>query len=315
MTDDIWVWHYELKSSSALNSVSKRTRHPGALVRVGAGFGCVHPWPELGDLPLDEQLRLIVEGNPTRLASISLQCAAIDGEARQRGVSLFENFDRDIPASHWLYLEGDDVETIQQQGFTTVKIKIGPQLDRIELIESAAQAGLLIRLDANGSFSFSQFTDWWQTIPDGVKKKIEFVEDPVPWNWWNWNYLEQSGVPLAVDRDLEKRRTVGSWAIVKPAVNHDSELLSWIEKRDLQVAVTSYMDHPLGQMWAAYGALLLDQRNTEMTGECGLLSQRCFTETDFSARIRTTGNVLQKPEGTGLGFDDLLEALPWTRLS
>ncbi len=312
---EIWVSHYELKSARGLNSASERTSHPGALVRVGAGYGCIQPWPELGDPPLDVQLKSLVDECPTQQAAITVECARQDGKARIEGRSVFAGVNAPIPESHWLYQVGDDIGKIRGQGFRTVKVKIGPKTVHTELIESLVDVGLRIRLDANGSFPFAQFRDWWDLLATSVREEIEFVEDPVPWNWWNWHCLEQIGVPLAVDRDAEKNRPHCPWAIFKPAINREEILLPWVREKGMQLAVTSYLDHPLGQMWAAFAAQQLNVDEPDWLGECGLISHRCFEKTDFSEQLQVIGSVLQIPEGTGLGFNDLLEALPWKRLT
>src|SRR5687767_10845778 len=71
----------------------------GALIRVNGGFPDVHPWPELGDAPPDDQLALLEREETTPLTRASLHCARVDGEARTRGVSLFDGLT--IPLSHW----------------------------------------------------------------------------------------------------------------------------------------------------------------------------------------------------------------------
>ena len=57
--EPIYVYEYLLRSGVALNSASHRRTFPGALIRVGSGFGCVHPWPEFGDALIEEQANLV----------------------------------------------------------------------------------------------------------------------------------------------------------------------------------------------------------------------------------------------------------------
>ncbi|MDF1755041.1 MAG: enolase C-terminal domain-like protein [Verrucomicrobiales bacterium] len=314
MNQDLWIYRYELTSAHALNQVSAKTIHHGALVRSGSGYGSIHPWPELGDEPLDEQLKSLVEGSPTRLAGIALDCAEQDGAARESGISLFAENDAPIPESHWLFQSGDDVTKIRENGFSSVKLKIGPENPELETVELAAEEALRIRVDANATFGFGSFQSWWKSLSETAREQIEFVEDPIPWNWWNWYCLEQSGVPLAVDRDVEKERPYAPWAIFKPAANREDQVLPWAREKGLQIAVTSYMDHPLGQMWAALAAQRLNVGEPDWLGDCGLLTHRCFAKNEFTERIEVAGSVLQATDGTGLGFDELLESLEWKRL-
>ncbi len=312
--DDIWVWRYELRSATALNSVSARTGHPGALIRRGAGFGCLHPWPELGDPPLDDQLAALAAGVPTPLARRSLACASADGKAREEGRPLLPG--GRLPRSHWLLREGDRGERIREQGFTSAKVKVGRDLaGERERILRLADAGLRIRLDANESLSRGIFQEWWNSFPPEVRSRIDLVEDPVPWHEADWMRLAASGVPLAADRHAETRLGPCRWAVWKPAVSDGRALQKWAGKGGRGLIVTSYMDHPLGQMWAAVGAAGLADRNPEVLGDCGLLTHLCFAENAFSERLVTEGPCLLPVEGTGLGFDDLLEELPWKRLT
>ena len=61
---------YTLYSRGALNAVSVRREFHGALLKVNDGVGCLHPWPEFGDAPVDEQLQLLRDGNMSGVASI-----------------------------------------------------------------------------------------------------------------------------------------------------------------------------------------------------------------------------------------------------
>ena len=110
----IWFCRYELTPRRVLSALAgARVRH-GALIRTETGFADVHPWPELGDATIDEQLVRLARGSMTSLTAASMRFAKIDGEARERGVSLFDALM--IPESHW---PGDDPPS----QFDTAKVK------------------------------------------------------------------------------------------------------------------------------------------------------------------------------------------------
>ena len=92
--------------------------------------------------------------------------------------------------------------------------------------------------------------------------------------------------------------------IVKPAVQE-------LPRIALPIVITSSMDHPVGQFGAAYVAAkhasLIDAR-------CGLFTHVLYEPNEFSEAIRTDGSRLLPPAGTGVGFDALLERMPWERL-
>ena len=303
---DIYVWHYTLKSGGSLNAASMRSDHPGALIRVGDGFACLHPWPELGDPTLADHLLLLKNGGSSPLVSQALRCAAIDGEARRAGRSLF---DGPVPESHWLVLPGDEPDEARKEGFSIAKIKVGQELaEAVERVMLWAGSGFRIRLDVNESLSMPAFLEFWASLR-AVETSIDCIEDPTPWNRKQWSVLHESAIPVAVDRDLRTRFESGYTAVVKPAVSN------WIPPESETFFVTSYMDHGVGQAWAAVEAARLasSSRGRQMR-EGGLLTHRCFESDDFFDRWSVKDCRLQSPGGTGLGFDDLLEGLPWKRL-
>jgi O-succinylbenzoate synthase len=80
------------------------------------------------------------------------------------------------------------------------------------------------------------------------------------------------------------------------------------------VVLTSYMDHPLGQAFAAWEAARLALQFPGLVGICGLQTHHLFEPDGFVELLGPWSPQFQAPPGTGLGFDDLLAALPWTPL-
>ncbi|MBP6785737.1 MAG: hypothetical protein KA152_18225, partial [Verrucomicrobiales bacterium] len=266
----IYIWRYTLRSAKGLNGVCTRTEHEGALIRIGDGFGCIHPWQELGDASLDDQLRALAEGERafTPLVIGALECARIDGLSRRSGKSLFAG---PIPESHWLVREGDDPGFARSDGFSLAKIKGTQDLTRLaELIDVWAAEGLRIRLDFNECLKSGAFLDFWRSLGEARRRAIDVVEDPESWTEWGWMELRDAGVPLAVDRDHTSRLRLGDVLVYKPA--H----YGYSCNRETRFYVTSYMDHAVGQIWAAAFAA-----NASRSGEnpyllpCGLLTHRC----------------------------------------
>ena len=256
----------------------------GALLRVGDGFADVHPWPELGDAPLDQQLALLARGETTPLTRASLRCASIDEDARRRGVSLFDGLT--IPLSHW---PGND----PPPGFDTVKLK------RVMDVP----AHVRIRIDFNARLGAEEFLRIAETLPH---ERIDFIEDPCPYDDDAWQMLRaRTGLRLAYDIPPTAGRqppTAFDVLVHKPALRTE-----WPVHDD--VVVTSYMDHPVGQLFAAYVAATHD-----VNPRCGLMTHVLYEPDAFVERLERDGARLLPPHGTGLGFDDLLERLPWTSI-
>lgn len=278
----IWAHRYTLMPRQRLSGVAREGARQGALLRVvdgkTDGFADLHPWPELGDAPLDEQLAQLARGETTPQIEASLRLAALDGDARRRGVSLFEGLT--IPLSHWTGNE-------PPSGFDTVKIK-GLQ---------PVPPGVRVRIDFNATLTPEEFLRVAQTLP---REQLDFVEDPCPYDAEVWRELRaRTGLRFAVDRFSG----VADVSVHKPALQTE-----WPRHND--VVVTSYMDHPVGQYGAAFVAA-----THAANPRCGLFTHVLYEPDAFLERVRSDGARLLPAEGTGIGFDDLLEALPWMSIA
>jgi o-succinylbenzoate synthase len=278
----IRIWRYELKPRRALSALAGAQPRRGALIRMDdGGVADVHPWPELGDAPLDEQLERLARGKTTPLTAASLRLAKVDGGARARGVSLFDGLT--IPESHW---PGND----PPPSFDTAKIKWG----------AGALAGAFrLRIDFNAMLTAEEFEQIATTLP---RDRIDFVEDPCPYEASRWQELrEKSGLRLALDRTFADEGV--DVLVVKPAI----QLVPRTEK---EIVITSYMDHPVGQLGAAFVAA-----KHATSPRCGLVTHVLYESDPFIERLGIDGMRLVPPAGTGVGFDDLLDQLPWTELT
>jgi O-succinylbenzoate synthase len=292
----VWVHRYELVPKRALSSLAGTAPRRGALIRAGSGFADVHPWPELGDFALDEQLAKLARGDTTPLTRASLRMAAIDGVAREGRWSLFEGLA--VPPSHW-HDNGDPVPP----GFDTVKVKMRADSDVAPL---RRLAGFRLRLDFNATPNADQMIRFVRSLPADVRQSIDFLEDPCPYDAAVWRELRASlGLRLALDRGYECDAV--DVLVVKPAVQ-EARLAFGLGK---EVVITSYMDHPVGQLGAAFIAAT----HADRVARCGLLTHTLFEKNDFIEQIRTDGARLVPPEGSGIGFDQLLETLPWKKLA
>ena len=75
---------------------------------------------------------------------------------------------------------------------------------------------------------------------------------------------------------------------------------------------TTVMDHPVGQLWAVYQAA--EYYRNSLPKEiplCGLCTHLLFEPDPFIDRMGGMDPQAAVPGGTGLGFDELLEHIPW----
>ena len=282
----MWIWRYELLPRQRLSALAGSAPRRGALLRDGDGFADIHPWPELGDAPIERQIALLARGEQTPLTAASMRFARIDGAARREGRSLFEGLT--VPESHWPAAAGE-----APIAFDTVKVKM--------------PGGLLpargrLRLDFNATLDATEFERIARTLPRG---RIDFVEDPCPYDGVVWKMLrEKTRLRLALDRQVASEGV--DVLIVKPAVQL-LENLSTVA--GMEIVVTSYMDHPVGQLHAAAVASRI-----ATSDRCGLVTHMLYEPSAFSERLALDGARLVPPGGAGIGFDDLLEGLSWERL-
>jgi o-succinylbenzoate synthase len=270
----------------------------GALLRVSfedgrIGYADCHPWPELGDWPLKTQLDLLRCGRRTNLLQRSLQFASIDADARAEKRNLFTGLP--LPVSHWLIHEESYPDDFQFFKIKSVELakRMAPRLRNDQRI----------RLDLNHRLSYLEFTDFLDGFRDFLPY-FDFFEDPFPFDRKLWDKIENEyGIALALDRAPPEEAF--SIRIIKPAVD-DPNLVDRCKRR----IFTSYLDHPLGQLGAAYEAA---RHGTNEA--CGLLSHVVYKPNSFSERLHIDRGVLIPPaDGYGFGFDDLLHEQVWTAL-
>ena len=316
MSSPIQIHRYRLTGRRDFNPKTARREFPGALIRCDGGVGCLHPWPEFGDDPLEAQLDALRAGQPGRLARIALRCAAADAEARAAGRSLFAGLT--IPDSHWLWCAERefDPQIAEASEYAATKVKALP--DRAEfaaLLDRIAQGSeLRLRLDFNATLTAEEFRAFAGDLGDLARSRIECIEDPVPYDPAIWGELqEETGLPFALDQWFGEANGGFRMAVVKPSRDAETD---WNAGglQDIPLIMTSAMDHPIGQMFAAWESAKAARRELGRIRECGLLTHRWFEPDPFIEATRSQGPKLLPAEGTGLGYDALLEDLPWEPL-
>lgn len=318
--EPVYVHRYVLRSGTALNAASMRREFEGALLRIGNGFGCVHPWPEFGDAPLEQQLKLLAEGQLTPVTTMAVRMAREDGAAREAGVSLFDNLP--VPPSHYSWSFGLPQELqlrrVIENGWLAVKAKgFANWGETLRFLEASAKAApnLRWRIDFNGCLDRHGFGKFLECMPLRVYRQLDFVEDPLPYDAEAWEHYRRAwGVSLALDKGWRDGTTGFDRVVVKPA-RRDWRVVAQTHPA-VPLVLTSAMDHALGQSYAAWQAALAWQELGERLDLCGLVTQHLFDADPFFERLAVSeGVLLVDRAGTGLGFDDILERLPWTRLS
>ena len=92
------ISRYRLRARGFLNAISNRREFEGALIRIDGGFGCIHPWPELGDPPLEKCLADLAGARRWPIVKRAVRCAEYDRVAREfRALAVRGNGDSGKP--------------------------------------------------------------------------------------------------------------------------------------------------------------------------------------------------------------------------
>ncbi|QLH34930.1 MAG: hypothetical protein HWD61_01290 [Parachlamydiaceae bacterium] len=268
------------------------------------GYADCHPWEDFGDFPLSTQLELLKNGKCTRLTARSIYFAKADANARANKENLLAA--RQIPMSHYLisYLDTsalDEMGKAFSNGFTHFKIKLGKELDREEgLLKEAIKhyPNAKFRLDFNSKLSKDQFISFLDRL-SFANSSIDYIEDPFAFNYGAWRQIQETFlINLAADghyKEAYGHPEAAKVLIMKPAI-HTLKPVSTGQK----LIVTSYLDHPVGQMSAAYMASFAAKE------PCGLLSHFTYETNPFAQMIQHQGPWIHAVQGYGFGFDELL---------
>ncbi|MFD2258027.1 hypothetical protein ACFSSA_15205 [Luteolibacter algae] len=315
---DVWISPYRLKSRGFLNSVSARREFEGVLIRAGNGFGCIHPWPELGDPPLSKCLEDLRGRRFWPIVKRAMRCAEFDDAARSAEESLFEEME--VPQSHATLVNASpkEIALAVEAGFSIVKMKAGRNLsDESDFIESMVSEypQLKWRLDFNETLGPDEADAFLSALSPKTRMAVDFLEDITAFSESGWDRLwKKHRIRLAVDRESGPHRKAAQVTVVKPAVDEPFLLSEAAAMNQQRVVMTSYMDHPLGQSFAAWEAARTELIFPGLVGVCGVQTHHLFEKNEFVERMGDWKPGFTAAAGTGLGFDDELSSLPWMRL-
>lgn len=325
----IWYSPYQLQFKKKSESFNNNFSRVGALLKIEfnqgeIGYCDLHPWESFGDLSLTHQLEILKQGGTTPLSQASLNLAFIDAQARVSKRNLFDG--KSIPLSHRLFLEVNEdlqknINLTYQEGFEYIKIKIKDfKKETLYLNNLELPQNIKIRLDFNQGFSsYNYFMSWLSELNLNFLSQIDFIEDPFDFKEKN-NFpdLKKSvSLPIAVDHHINEFITFEGplnfdvW-VYKPARMMPDSFIPKLTQ-GCRLVVTSYMDHPVGQMGAAYVAALLKCQFSHWRECCGLLTHELYESQDF--KIISKGSKLIPSEGLGIGFDETLEKQKWILLN
>jgi O-succinylbenzoate synthase len=346
----IWVSPYELTPRGQISELAQGRVRSGCLIKVEfkderVGFADLFPWPELGDAPLGEQLKLLAragEGGLTPLLVNSLEFARVDALARSEARSLWSE-SLEIPLSHYLIRdpasgEGlnlnklkveptkelakelvEELEDARRAGFDHFKLKLpgdpGAAAKIVVSVSRLLTPSCRLRLDFSQALSVASYLDFCRQLTNvtDIELSIDYVEDPTAWISGSGFGVPESPFTPAVDREATAAILSGYCPpviVIKPALQDWKYCARRAREVGIRPVFSSYLDHPVGQAFAAWAASQSGPHEV-----CGLLSHLVYEPHDFSAELAHQGTRLIPPAGTGIGFDHLLAQRNWRNVS
>ncbi len=320
---------YQLQPFKALNAKSVKAKRNGYLLNIefkniGNGYSDLFSWPELGDVDLVTQLDNIKNFKLNVHIYKSIYFAYIDAYYRAKNINIFSNLS--FPKNHYTAVDFkiltlEKIENLKNEGFKYIKVKLSVEdLNENEKLffffNNIKNSQIKLRIDFNNVLNYELF-DCFLIKFQNFLNVFDFIEDPY-FMFYQESKKHKDKFPmlsLAVDRlNLEKFSSnidlAVDFIVVKPAIQN------FITKNfNLPLVITSYMDHPLGQLSALYEAAIFSNKISKNEITCGLLTHK-FYEMNQYAETLTIKNTQLLPslEGTGFGFDSFLKKEHWKEL-
>ena len=322
-----WIHFYELYPHSHLNSRYSKSPKPGVLLKVDfgdekIGYADYQLGSKFEGVRLFEVLKFIRNSLSLEDFQWTLSQAQIDAEFRSKNQGGFDSYPHINIPSHYLIVDIKNFSSLklldmEAKGYRYFKVKMGRNLrsETIALKKLCESCGGMFRLDFNESLEMKDFRLWLKRNSD-LLKKIDFIEDPIPFNSSQWQFLSKEyPIRLALDmaaKPLEVDPSAFQVLILKPAIQNIKRIMERYKDSHHSIVLTHYMDHPVGQSTAAWWAYWMKEKFGNRVIECGLQDPGLFEKTPFF--IESISPNFSPPRGLGWGFDQQLQEVKWVAL-
>ncbi len=314
----LWLSFYKLKYQQ-----SSQVRE-GALLKWEFADGLIghadlHPWPEKGEYPLKTHLEKLKKQEWTALTLRAREIARGEALARSKERSLLS--DLKISKSHYLIYNLDLItpQTIEQlinQEFNTFKVKLNKPLTQqskkwIKLV-NIFKSKIKWRVDFQNNMTIHQWNEWKKEfLPSTILQQVDFIEAPFNYNERIW--AQNKKMPLALDVWNKNKQNLPVKALVwKPARKSHKQLCKkWNLGLCKRVIFTHSLAHPVDQLATAFYAGQFYKTHPKASETCALTQIGVYKKHDFS--LDNKGPSLIYPQGSGYGFDELFNKLPWKK--
>lgn len=321
---------YTLTPLSFGGGIKKLAPRHGALIRVTwvggrIGYSDLMPRSEFKEIGLDQELENLRKNKLSSLAEQMMALAKLDADVRTQGKNAFTGVKK-VKNNYFITdittVTTKQLDDIRDQGFSTLMIDIDTDLEGgTENVRRILRHGhFMVRIAMNSSGNFSSLERFMTVIEPGLRPRIEFMMDPFPFEPSAWREASQL-VPLAIEREipnvlwtsenLPNLKAIG----LRPSRMDTDLILRRALKCNAKVFVTSSFEHPVGVAHAGLVAADLVTRYPNMMMEHDCIPHLIYAPHSMSGVIRSQGPYLVSTDGgNGIGFDQKLNALPWTKL-
>ncbi len=285
-----FIHRYFLKRKKSANAQTSNLIQVGALLKIvdesqNFGVADICPWPTLGDLDLESELK---DRGPLFLRALEL--ARQDLSARKNKTQLNS---KNPVKNHFLVSDYHNVSELTYG--QTVKIKGDRDVEALaEYLNKNALHFKSIRLDFNSSLTADLYDQFVVQLSQDTINRIECIEDPFPFDEARWKTS-----PLILASDFEKAPG-WSYRVQKPA-------RTAVDQNALYL--TSAMDHPIGIVHGLIEAQKYPQKVH------GFMTLDQYEESLFLKYFNLhQGEMSFDSDGNGIGFETELNNLSWEPL-
>ncbi len=169
-----------LRPKQDLNHFSRLAHREGVFFKYDSYYAEYTPWLEFGDLSVDHYLNHI--RLTKKIPDLILKKFDLDKDKK--------NIRHDRFFNHGL-------NNLSQK---TCKLKINDFISKLKDSDLEEYSGSL-RLDCNNFYTLEEFLQFYNSLSKKLISKIEYFEDPCPYNDLNWGQLRDLSIPLAIDRN------------------------------------------------------------------------------------------------------------------
>lgn len=281
----VWISPYELSPVKISEDVKYSNK--GILLKFeNDKYSLYHPIKELGDPSIDN----FIEGIAKR--------DVLFEKVKNAAVSLvdFAPYESSVVATYYsspsFEFLFDNAQSIKSMGFKSIKLKVSSLLEIKKNMSSFLEQPFEYIFDFNGRESLQNLSEASEQMKSFLQDRALYLEDPC---------IEAVSVSFVkVAADFCDYKGVEDLKVIKPTgFAHTIDAF-----KSENIVVTSYLDHPFGQLISALWAAKNNVQN-----DCGLFSHTYYEKNEYSRLFKEKAGL---ELSVAKDFFKLLEKEEWS---